>query len=100
MNGTLRYRRRRPEKVRSSSITNRGDDNQTDGDDEIIESLVKTGIATYTFLYNAVSIYASKRKKFVATKTPAIRTTQRERKRFRNSDKNAGMLYLAFHLVL
>lgn len=43
MNGTLRYRRRRPDKGRSSSVTNRGDDNQTDGDDEIIESLVKTG---------------------------------------------------------
>lgn len=44
MNGTLIYRRRRcPEKAQSSSITNRGEDNPTDGDEEIIESLVKTG---------------------------------------------------------
>lgn len=44
----------------------RGNGNVTDGDDELLESLVKT-----------------------ATKTPATRTTPRERKRTRHADRKS-----------
>ncbi|CAO1362298.1 unnamed protein product [Diamesa serratosioi] len=65
INGTFSFRRRRPDVIRSPSITNR-DESLTDGDDEILESLVKT-----------------------ATKASTPRPVQRERKRTRNADRKS-----------
>lgn len=65
INGTFTFRRRRPDAIRSPSVTNR-DESLTDGDDEILESLVKT-----------------------ATKTATPRPVQRERKRTRNADRKS-----------
>lgn len=64
-NGTFTFRRRRPETLRSPSVPAR-DESFTDGDDEILESLVKT-----------------------ATKTANPRPVQRERKRTRNADRKS-----------
>ncbi|XP_069968011.1 uncharacterized protein Fhos isoform X4 [Bactrocera oleae] len=64
-NGTLTWRRRRAEQLRSP-ITRQSEENFTDGDDEILESLVKT-----------------------ATKAPGTRTTPRERKRTRHADRKS-----------
>ncbi|XP_037940117.1 FH1/FH2 domain-containing protein 3-like isoform X5 [Teleopsis dalmanni] len=63
--GTLTWRRKRADNLRScmSQFT---DENYTDGDDEILESLVKT-----------------------ATKAPGTRTTPRERKRTRHADRKS-----------
>ncbi|XP_039966029.1 FH1/FH2 domain-containing protein 3 isoform X4 [Bactrocera tryoni] len=63
--GTLTWRRRRAEQLRSP-ITRQSEENFTDGDDEILESLVKT-----------------------ATKAPGTRTTPRERKRTRHADRKS-----------
>ncbi|XP_067646528.1 FH1/FH2 domain-containing protein 3 isoform X9 [Eurosta solidaginis] len=63
--GTLTWRRRRTENLRSP-ITRNSEENFTDGDDEILESLVKT-----------------------ATKAPGTRTTPRERKRTRHADRKS-----------
>lgn len=65
INGTFTFRRRRPETFRSPSVPAR-DESFTDGDDEILESLVKT-----------------------ATKTANPRPVQRERKRTRNADRKS-----------
>lgn len=62
--GTFSLRRRRPESFRTHSMISR--DEFTDGDDEILESLVKT-----------------------ATKGPGTRTQPRERKRTRNADRKS-----------
>ncbi|XP_011179805.2 uncharacterized protein LOC105210497 isoform X4 [Zeugodacus cucurbitae] len=67
-NGTLTWRRRRAEQLRSP-ITRQSEENFTDGDDEILESLVKT-----------------------ATKAPGTRTTPRERKRTRHADRKSSYL--------
>ncbi|XP_036338222.1 FH1/FH2 domain-containing protein 3 [Rhagoletis pomonella] len=63
--GTLTWRRRRAENLRSP-IARQSEENFTDGDDEILESLVKT-----------------------ATKAPGTRTTPRERKRTRHADRKS-----------
>ena len=63
LNGTFTFRRRRPDSIRSPSITNR--DEALSGDDEILESLVK------------------------ATKAATPRPVQRERKRTRNADRKS-----------
>ncbi|XP_032573213.1 uncharacterized protein LOC6604935 isoform X2 [Drosophila sechellia] len=63
--GTLTWRRRRAEQLRSP-ITRQSEEQFTDGDDEILESLVKT-----------------------ATKAPGTRTTPRERKRTRHADRKS-----------
>ncbi|XP_065361079.1 uncharacterized protein Fhos [Calliphora vicina] len=63
--GTLTWRRRRAENLRSP-ILRQSEENFTDGDDEILESLVKT-----------------------ATKAPGTRTTPRERKRTRHADRKS-----------
>ncbi|SPP77368.1 blast:FH1/FH2 domain-containing protein 3 [Drosophila guanche] len=63
--GTLTWRRRRAEQLRSP-IARQSEEQFTDGDDEILESLVKT-----------------------ATKAPGTRTTPRERKRTRNADRKS-----------
>lgn len=62
--GAFSLRRRRPESFRTPSMIAR--DEFTDGDDEILESLVKT-----------------------ATKAPGTRTQPRERKRTRNADRKS-----------
>ncbi|GAB0099802.1 uncharacterized protein DMENIID0001_156890 [Sergentomyia squamirostris] len=59
------WRRRRPENLHSPKTIPR-DENFTDGDDEILESLVKT-----------------------ATKAPGTRSTPRERKRTRHADRKS-----------
>ncbi|XP_055702858.1 FH1/FH2 domain-containing protein 3 isoform X2 [Phlebotomus papatasi] len=59
------WRRRRPENLHSPKTINR-DEQFTDGDDEILESLVKT-----------------------ATKAPGTRSTPRERKRTRHADRKS-----------
>ncbi|XP_059614481.1 FH1/FH2 domain-containing protein 3 isoform X3 [Phlebotomus argentipes] len=59
------WRRRRPENLHSPKTVAR-DENFTDGDDEILESLVKT-----------------------ATKAPGTRSTPRERKRTRHADRKS-----------
>lgn len=64
--GTYTWRRRRPDLLRSPALKLSGEDGFTDGDDEILESLVKT-----------------------ATKASAPRTTPRERKRTRNADRKS-----------
>lgn len=66
--GTLTWRRRRAEQLRSP-ITRQSEEQFTDGDDEILESLVKT-----------------------ATKAPGTRTTPRERKRTRHADRKSCKL--------
>ncbi|XP_034110665.1 FH1/FH2 domain-containing protein 3 isoform X3 [Drosophila albomicans] len=63
--GTLTWRRRRAEQLRSP-IARQSEEQFTDGDDEILESLVKT-----------------------ATKTSGNRTTPRERKRTRHADRKS-----------
>uniref|UniRef100_A0A1B0ANQ5 FH2 domain-containing protein n=1 Tax=Glossina palpalis gambiensis TaxID=67801 RepID=A0A1B0ANQ5_9MUSC len=63
--GTLTWRRRRAEALKSP-INRQSEENFTDGDDEILESLVKT-----------------------ATKAPGSRTTPRERKRTRHADRKS-----------
>ncbi|XP_016934155.2 uncharacterized protein Fhos isoform X4 [Drosophila suzukii] len=63
--GTLTWRRRRAEQLRSP-IARQSEEQFTDGDDEILESLVKT-----------------------ATKAPGTRTTPRERKRTRHADRKS-----------
>ncbi|XP_041673623.1 uncharacterized protein LOC121529745 isoform X3 [Drosophila eugracilis] len=63
--GTLTWRRRRAEQLRSP-IARHSEEQFTDGDDEILESLVKT-----------------------ATKAPGTRTTPRERKRTRHADRKS-----------
>ncbi|XP_030373200.1 FH1/FH2 domain-containing protein 3-like isoform X1 [Scaptodrosophila lebanonensis] len=63
--GTLTWRRRRAEQLRSP-ISRQSEEQFTDGDDEILESLVKT-----------------------ATKAPGTRTTPRERKRTRHADRKS-----------
>ncbi|XP_075159456.1 formin homology 2 domain containing isoform X5 [Haematobia irritans] len=63
--GTLTWRRRRAENLRSPQMR-QSEENFTDGDDEILESLVKT-----------------------ATKAPGNRTTPRERKRTRHADRKS-----------
>lgn len=63
--GTLTWRRRRAEQLRSP-IARQSEEQFTDGDDEILESLVKT-----------------------ATKASGTRTTPRERKRTRNADRKS-----------
>lgn len=65
MNGTFTFRRRTRPDIRSPSISNRDDSNLTDGDDEILESLVK------------------------ATKPTTPRPVQRERKRTRHADRKS-----------
>lgn len=60
-------RRRRPEPQRSPALKMTGDDPFTDGDDEILESLVKTATST-------------------------SRTAPRERKRTRNADRKSRKL--------
>lgn len=73
INGTFSFtRRRRPETLRSPSVPIR-DESFTDGDDEILESLVKT-----------------------ATKTANPRPVQRERKRTRNVDRKSCKNYKNF----
>lgn len=67
--GTFSLRRRRPESFRTPSMISR--DEFTDGDDEILESLVKT-----------------------ATKGPGTRTQPRERKRTRNADRKSCKWFL------
>jgi len=66
--GTLTWRRRRAEQLRSP-IARQSEEQFTDGDDEILESLVKT-----------------------ATKAPGTRTTPRERKRTRHADRKSCKL--------
>lgn len=68
VDGTLTWRRRRAEQLRSP-IARQGEEQFTDGDDEILESLVKT-----------------------ATKASGTRTTPRERKRTRNADRKSCKL--------
>ncbi|XP_030572749.1 uncharacterized protein LOC115771272 isoform X2 [Drosophila novamexicana] len=63
--GTLTWRRRRAEQLRSP-IARQSEEQFTDGDDEILESLVKT-----------------------ATKASGNRTTPRERKRTRHADRKS-----------
>ncbi|TDG53047.1 hypothetical protein AWZ03_000590 [Drosophila navojoa] len=63
--GTLTWRRRRAEQLRSP-IARQSEEQFTDGDDEILESLVKT-----------------------ATKASGTRTTPRERKRTRHADRKS-----------
>lgn len=65
---TLNWRRRKVDNIRSPLYRNspNGDDTFTDGDDEILESLVKT-----------------------ATKTSGPRQAPRERKRTRNADRKS-----------
>ncbi|XP_032593216.1 FH1/FH2 domain-containing protein 3 isoform X3 [Drosophila grimshawi] len=63
--GTLTWRRRRAEQLRSP-IARQSEEQFTDGDDEILESLVKT-----------------------VTKTAGTRTTPRERKRTRHADRKS-----------
>lgn len=63
--GTLTWRRRRPDNHISPKLR-MGEDNLTDGDDEILESLVKT-----------------------ATKASGSRQTPRERKRTRHADRKS-----------
>lgn len=77
-NGTLTWRRRRAEQLRSP-ITRQSEENFTDGDDEILESLVKT-----------------------ATKAPGTRTTPRERKRTRHADRKSCKfrIYALMHIYL
>lgn len=65
VDGTLTWRRRRAENLRSPGAR-QSEENFTDGDDEILESLVKT-----------------------ATKAPGTRTTPRERKRTRHADRKS-----------
>lgn len=67
--GTLTWRRRRAENLRSPQLR-QSEENFTDGDDEILESLVKT-----------------------ATKAPGNRTTPRERKRTRHADRKSCEFY-------
>lgn len=64
--GTLTWRRRRADNVKSPIYKQNADEHLTDGDDEILESLVKT-----------------------ATKSPGNRTTPRERKRTRHADRKS-----------
>lgn len=70
--GTLTWRRRRAENLRSP-IMRQSEENFTDGDDEILESLVKT-----------------------ATKAPGTRTTPRERKRTRHADRKSCKFFRNF----
>lgn len=63
-------RRRRPD-VQRSPVLKLSEDTFTDGDDEILESLVKT-----------------------ATSTSTSRTAPRERKRTRNADRKSCTYYL------
>ena len=91
LNGTFTFRRRRPDinrkfiftsffvrkfhyisysPERSTSVTGR-EENLTDNDDEILESLVKT-----------------------ATRTATPRTVQRERKRTRNADRKSCKFFI------
>ncbi|XP_053676217.1 FH1/FH2 domain-containing protein 3-like [Anopheles nili] len=65
MSGTLTWRRRRGDAT-ASPVTRARDESFTDGDDEILESLVKT-----------------------ATKTATPRPMQRERKRTRQADRKS-----------
>lgn len=65
LDGTLTWRRRRAENLRSPLIK-QSEENFTDGDDEILESLVKT-----------------------ATKASGPRPTPRERKRTRHADRKS-----------
>lgn len=58
------FRRRRPDMLRSPALKMTTEDSFTDGDDEILESLVKTATST-------------------------SRTTPRERKRTRNADRKS-----------
>lgn len=67
--GTLTWRRRRAEQLRSP-IARQSEEQFTDGDDEILESLVKT-----------------------ATKASGTRTTPRERKRTRHADRKSCKLH-------
>lgn len=69
--GTLTWRRRRAEQLRSP-IARQSEEQFTDGDDEILESLVKT-----------------------ATKASGTRTTPRERKRTRNADRKSCKFFLS-----
>lgn len=62
---TFTWRRRRADNLRSPALR-QNEENFTDGDDEILESLVKT-----------------------ATKAPGLRPTTRERKRTRNADRKS-----------
>jgi len=71
--GTLTWRRRRAEQLRSP-IARQSEEQFTDGDDEILESLVKT-----------------------ATKAPGTRTTPRERKRTRHADRKSCKLTAFTH---
>uniref|UniRef100_T1PH97 Formin-like protein n=1 Tax=Musca domestica TaxID=7370 RepID=T1PH97_MUSDO len=71
--GTLTWRRRRAENLRSPQMR-QSEENFTDGDDEILESLVKT-----------------------ATKAPGNRTTPRERKRTRHADRKSCFCFDTYH---
>ncbi|XP_059220036.1 uncharacterized protein LOC106092475 isoform X3 [Stomoxys calcitrans] len=71
--GTLTWRRRRAENLRSPQMR-QSEENFTDGDDEILESLVKT-----------------------ATKAPGNRTTPRERKRTRHADRKSCFCFDTIH---
>lgn len=69
MQGTLPWRRQRRDGNRS--FIGQANGNLTDGDDEILESLVKT-----------------------ATKAPTSRTAPRERKRTRHADRKSRKFHL------
>ncbi|KAF3420773.1 hypothetical protein E2986_12699 [Frieseomelitta varia] len=80
IHGTLPWRRQRKDGRTSLGPLLRDENtngNLTDGDDELLESLVKT-----------------------ATKTPATRTTPRERKRTRHADRFLVEMSIAFELRL
>lgn len=66
--GSTTWRRRRPDILRSPALK-MSEDGFTDGDDDILDSLVKT-----------------------ATRAPNPRTTPRERKRTRNADRKSCKL--------
>lgn len=75
MQGTLPWRRTRRDGNRS--FLNSANGNLTDGDDEIIESLVKT-----------------------ATKGSSTRTAPRERKRTRHADRKSRKFYLRKYISM
>lgn len=75
--GTLTWRRRRTDNVRSPINKQNMDEHFTDGDDEILESLVKT-----------------------ATKSPGNRTTPRERKRTRHADRKSCKFFYVINMLI
>lgn len=76
MDGVCSWRRRRPEVLRSSGLK-LNEEHFTDGDDEILESLVKT-----------------------ATKASGPRAAPRERKRTRHADRKSRELHIVFNCFI